>query len=291
MELIGILAAIASAASWACGTIVFDRLGKYVPPAGITFIKSSLSIVLLALLTLFTGGFTSVGIQDCALLAMSGIIGIAVGDTLFFKSLSDLGPKVQVLYFMLGQVITMLLSFLFLGEILSLQEYIGALTLLTGIVIVIWGKQEDHPNKLRGIIFGFLSILCFSVSSIVVKYTIADIDAISATFYRMFFGTIGILFVGVSSSKIKDWIQPLKQGRIFGLFLFNVLVITFGGFLLSMVAIKNISVSLASVLSTSEPVFVLLFAYLINKDKATRRELLGAAIAIVGLIIVLLYEQ
>lgn len=288
MEILGIIAAIASAASWACGTLIFDRLGRHVPPAGITFIKGALSIILLAILTMLSGGFESVNIEECLYLAVSGIIGIAIGDTLFFKSLSDLGPKVQVLYFMLGQVMTMLLSFLFLSEVLSINEYIGAIILLIGIMVVIWGKQEDHPNKTRGIIYGFLSILCFSVSSVIVKYAIADFDVVSATFYRMFFGTIGVLFVGVSSSKLKNWVQPLKQMKIFALFVFNVFVITIGGFLLSMYAIKNISVSLASVLSTTEPIFVLIFAYLFNKDKATNRELIGAVIAIVGLIIVLL---
>ncbi len=288
MEVLGILAAIASAASWACGTMIFDRLGRHVPPAGITFIKGAMSIVLLAALTMLSGGFAFANIEECIYLAISGIIGITIGDTLFFKSLNDLGPKVQVLYFMLGQVMTMLLSFLFLGEILSFTEYVGAIILLIGIMVVIWGKQEDHPNKTRGIIYGFLSILCFSASSVIVKYAIADFNVVSATFYRMFFGTIGILFAGVSLSKLKDWVQPLKQTRILAYFIVNVFIITVGGFLLSMYAIKHISVSLASVLSTTEPVFVLIFAYLLNNDKATRRELIGAAITIIGLIIVLL---
>lgn len=288
MEVLGIIAAITSAASWAFGTLMFDRLGKHVPPVGITFIKGSLSIVFMALLTLFCNGFASIGSIECLYLALSGIIGIAIGDTLFFKSLKDLGPKVQVLFFMLGQVVTMILSFVFLGEILSVKEYVGALILLVGVMVVIWEKQEGHPNKTRGIIYGLLSILCFSTSSIIIKYAIADIDVVSATFYRMFFGTVGVLFVGVSSKKIRNWVSPLKDLKILGLFVLNVLVITFGGFLLSTVAIKYISVSLASVLSTTEPIFVLLFAFLINQDKATRRELLGAAITIFGLLIVIL---
>lgn len=288
MELFGIVAAIASAASWAFGTLMFDRLGRHVSPAGTTFIKGSLSIVFMALLTFFCNGFASIRSIECVYLAISGIIGIAVGDTLFFKSLRDLGPKVQVLFFMLGQVMTMILSFVFLGEILSVTEYIGALILLMGVMVVIWDKQEEHPNKTRGIIYGMLSILCFSASSIIIKYSIDEIDVISATFYRMFFGTIGVLFVGVSSQKINSWIAPLKDIKILSLFVLNVLVITFGGFLLSTMAIKYISVSLASVLSTTEPIFVLLFAYLINHDVATKRELLGATITILGLLIVIL---
>jgi len=290
IEWIGILAALASAASWAFGTVVFDRLGKEIPYAGITFLKGAFSIVLMGALAVWGGGLVDVSLRDFAYLALSGIIGIAIGDTLFFRSLQDLGAKTQVLYFMLGQVVTMLLSFLLLGDILSLQEYVGALILLIGIVIVTWGKQEDHPNKRRGIILGFLSILCFSVSTIMVKVAIGGIDVVSATFYRMVFGTLSVMFVGVTSRKIGGWVAPLRKGSTLALFILNVVVITLGGFLLSMLAIKCISVSLASVLSATEPVFVLLLAFLINRERPTRRELVGAAISIVGLLIIILND-
>ena len=289
METIGFIAALASAASWAFGTVIFDRIGKVIPSAGLTFLKGLFSILLMGGMVLFMGGLAHCGFREFSILALSGIIGIAVGDTLFFRSLQDLGAKVQVLYFMLGQVITMSFSFLLLGDVLSVRQYIGALVLLVGIVIVTWRRQEDHPNKRRGIIGGFLSILCFSVSSIMVKVAIGDVDVVSATFYRMIFGTLAVMFMGFASKRLPSWVTPLKCVRLLGLFLLNVAVITFGGFLLSMLAIKNISVSMASVLSTTEPVFVLLFAWLINKEKASRTELLGALVTITGLLIII-YE-
>ena len=291
LEVIGFVAALASAASWAFCTVMFDRIGKVIPFAGITFLKGTFSIILMAFLTMFMGGFTSLTLEEGFYLALSGIIGIAIGDTLFFRSLQDLGAKVQVLYFMLGQIVTMFLSFLVLNEVLTLWQYIGALILLIGILIVTWGKQEDHPNKRRGIIGGFLSILCFSVSTIMVKIYIGHIDVVTATFYRMVFGTIVVMFVGVTSKKIVTWVSPLRDRKILALFLINVIVLTLGGFLLSMLAIKNISVSLASILSTTEPIFVLLFAWLINKEKATRNELMGAVITILGLLMIILNEH
>lgn len=291
LEVIGFVAALASAASWAFCTVMFDRIGKVIPFAGITFLKGTFSIILMAFLTMFMGGFTSLTLEEGFYLALSGIIGIAIGDTLFFRSLQDLGAKVQVLYFMLGQIVTMFLSFLVLSEVLTLWQYIGALILLIGILIVTWGKQEDHPNKRRGIIGGFLSILCFSISTIMVKIYIGHIDVVTATFYRMVFGTIVVMFVGVTSKKIVTWVSPLRDKKILALFLLNVIVLTLGGFLLSMLAIKNISVSLASILSTTEPIFVLLFAWLINKEKATRNELVGAVVTILGLLMIILNEH
>ena len=287
LQIIGFIAALGSAASWAFCTVLFERIGKVIPYAGITFLKGLFSILLLALIALLTGKIAELTLKEFLILTSSGIIGIAIGDTLFFKSLQDLGAKVQVLYFMLGQIITMLLSFLLLDDILSLMEYVGALVLLLGIVLVTWGKQDDHPNKKRGIIGGFLSILCFSVSTILVKETIGGMDVLTATFYRMLFGTLAISLFGITSKKISSWIKPLKEVKTLCLFIINVIVLTFGGFMLSMLAIKNISVSLASVLSTTEPIFVILFAFLINKEYPRLREIAGTAITIGGLLIII----
>ena len=288
METFGVIAALASAASWALATVIFDRIGKVMSFAAMTFFKGLFSIVLIAVLAMFSGGLTNCNTWELTILALSGVIGIAIGDTLFFRSLQDLGAKVQVLYFMVGQVVTMILSFLLLGDVLSLQEYLGALILLVGVVVVIWGTQDDRPNKRRGIIGGFISIVCFSVSTIMVKIAIGDIDVVSATFYRMVAGTICVMFVGFTTKKLVLWVKPFHDIKLLGLFLFNVVVITLGGFMLSMFAIKYISVSIASVLSTTEPVFVLIFAYFINKEKSTKKDLIGAAITICGLLIIVL---
>ena len=289
-ELIGIIAALGSACSWAFATVVFDRLGKVIAAAGMTFFKGLFSLVLMLVLIMCTGGFDTVSLHDFIFLALSGIIGISIGDTLFFRSLQDLGAKVQVLYFMLGQVVTMLLSFLLLGEILSIEEYIGATVLLCGILIVTIGKQEDHPNKVRGIVGGFASILCFSTASIMVKVSIVDVGVPTATFWRMLFSTVSVMFVGFTSKRLQAWTAPLRQTKTLLLFLLNVIVITYGGFLLSMLALKHITVSLASVLSATEPVFVLILAFLINHERVTKRELLGATVTIAGLLIILLNE-
>lgn len=287
----GILSALLSACSWAFGTITFERIGKVVPFVGITFLKGVFSIVLMILLLVVTGGLYPIGWREFSFLALSGIVGITIGDSLFFKSLQDLGAKTQVIFFLLGQILTMILSFLFLGELLSVEQYIGAFILLTGVIVTTWGTQTNHPNKIRGIIFGLASMTCFSVSAIMVKAAISDVPVITATFYRMVFGTIFTLGYGVASKNFSSWIRPLKDKKLLGLFVFNVIVITYGGFLLSMAAIKYISVSLASVLGATEPIFVLLLAFLLMREKVTKRELIGTIVTLVGLFLIINSER
>lgn len=287
----GILSALLSACSWAFGTITFERIGKVVPFVGITFLKGVFSIVLMILLLVVTGGLYPIGWREFSFLALSGIVGITIGDSLFFKSLQDLGAKTQVIFFLLGQILTMILSLLFLGELLSVEQYIGAFILLTGVIVTTWGTQTNHPNKIRGIIFGLASMTCFSVSAIMVKAAISDVPVITATFYRMVFGTIFTLGYGVASKNFSSWIRPLKDKKLLGLFVFNVIVITYGGFLLSMAAIKYISVSLASVLGATEPIFVLLLAFLLMREKVTKREVIGTIVTLVGLFLIINSER
>ena len=287
----GILSALLSACSWAFGTITFERIGKVVPFVGITFLKGVFSIMLMILLLVVTGGLYPIGWREFSFLALSGIVGITVGDSLFFKSLQDLGAKTQVIFFLLGQILTMILSLLFLGELLSFEQYIGAFILLTGVIVTTWGTQTNHPNKTRGIIFGLASMTCFSVSDIMVKAAISDVPVITATFYRMVFGTIFTLGYGVASKNFSSWIRPLKDKKLLGLFVFNVIVITYGGFLLSMAAIKYISVSLASVLGATEPIFVLLLAFLLMREKVTKRELIGTIVTLIGLFLIINSER
>lgn len=283
----GILSALLSACSWAFGTITFERIGKVVPFVGITFFKGVFSIMLMILLLVVSGGLYPIGWREFSFLALSGIVGITIGDSLFFKSLQDLGTKTQVIFFLLGQILTMILSLLFLGELLSVEQYIGAFILLTGVIVTTWGTQTNHPNKTRGIIFGLASMTCFSVSAIMVKAAISDVPVITATFYRMVFGTIFTLGYGVASKNFSSWIRPLKDKKLLRLFVLNVIVITYGGFLLSMAAIKYISVSLASVLGATEPIFVLLLAFLIMRETETKRELIGTVVTLVGLFLII----
>ena len=289
MFIIGVLIAILSAASWAMGTIIFDKIGKKMPAEGITFFKSAMSVLLMAALMLVFGFEVPTG-RQLLFLALSGLIGISVGDTLFFRSLQHLGVKMQVLYFILGQVLTVFLSYLFLGEILTLLQYIGAFVVIVGVLLVIFDKQDNRPNKFKGIVEGLLAMICYSVSIILIKSVLDDVSAVTATFYRMLFSVVFVLIGGLFGKKVKVWAEPLKQRNTLALFAVNAVIVTYGGFLMSVLALKYIDVSIASILSTTEPLFTLLFAFLINKDKPTKRELIGAAVTFIGVLMMIVFQ-
>lgn len=289
MFVIGIIIAAMSAASWAIGTILFERIGSRIQASAITFFKSLFSLILMALLMSVFGWEIPSG-HNILLLALSGIVGISIGDTLFFRSLQFLGAKIQVLYFIMGQVVTILLSYLVLGEILTVAQYVGSLVILFGVLLVIVGKQDDHPNKLRGVLEGFLAMLCYSFSIIVIKQVVDEMSAVTVTFYRMLFSAVFVLIGGLVGGQLREWGASFWKRDVAGLFLLNVVIVTYGGFLLSVLALKYIDVAIASIIFTTEPIFTFVFVYLLNHEKPTRREVIGAVVALSGMLLMILYQ-
>lgn len=285
----GIFAALISAASWGLGTVIFEKISKKLPAAEITFIKSTLSVILLFTLTLFTGGLQAVGLRQLTLLALSGIVGITLGDTLFFMSLKNLGAKTQVLFFMLGQIFTAVLSFLILGEKITLSQCLGMALILSGVGFSIFDKTNNQENKIKGIICSVGAIICFSMSYIMIKDVMEDVDSVTASFYRMSSCTVAMLPGVFFAKKRENVVSALKDKKTSLLFMINVIVITYGGFLMSVAAIKYLNVALASILTATEPIFTLVFVYFINKEKIKLREIIGCVTAFLGITIIILW--
>ncbi|HBD09041.1 MAG TPA: EamA family transporter, partial [Syntrophobacteraceae bacterium] len=271
-RILGITAALASSASWALGSILFKKLGESLSPLAMTLAKGMVSIVLLGVVLCFTG-VADVTLEPLLLLAASGILGIAVADSLFFEALQDLGPHALAVLMMLGMVVTPILAVLFLGESPTPLAWAGIVLVVAGIGVVLYAKLtgDEERSSLRGTILGTLSVICMAVSMIIAKKGLASISAMQATFIRMVAGTAGMLLCGIVTGRLGKWMLPFREPRLLSLFVFSVCVVTFGGFWLSLVAIKYVDVSIAYTLNSTEPLFILPLAVLILKDKVTSR--------------------
>ena len=283
-RILGITAALASSASWALGSILFKRLGETLSPLAMTLAKGTVSIILIGVVLCFTG-LSEVTLEPLLLLAASGILGIAIADSLFFEALQDLGPHALAVLMMLGMVITPIMAVLFLGESPTRLAWAGIVLVVAGIGIVLHAKFTggEERSSIRGAILGTLSVICMAVSMIIAKKGLASISAMQATFIRMVAGTVGMLLCGILMGRLGKWMLPFREPRLLGLFVVSVCVVTFGGFWLSLVAIKYVDVSIAYTLNSTEPLFILPLAVLILKEKVTLRALLGTIVALAGI--------
>ena len=289
-KLIGIAAALGSAASWALGSILFKRLGERLSSPAMTLAKQIISVVFLAA-ALALVGFQPLATDDLLLLVVSGLLGIALGDTFFFAALQDLGPVALIVLLTLGQVLTVVLAVVYLGESPAPWAWMGIGLVICGVGTVLLGKVggEQGVTGRRGMLFGLLSVVCMSVSMIIAKEGLDSVSALQATFLRMAAGAVGMFLFGLASGRLRDWLLPFRDLRLGAGFLAAVMLVTFGGFWLSLVAIKYVDVSVANTLGSIEPVFVLPFAVVFLKEKATWSTVLGTLTTVAGVVLLVRY--
>lgn len=283
-HLIGILAALASAASWAVGTLLFKGIGEEFSPMAMTFIKSCLGLVLLAG-ALFFAGWEPVQSFPLGWLSLSGLLGISLGDTFFFAALRRMPAHQLIILMLLAPVVTLFMAFCFLGERPAIVCWIGIILVLGGVTLTFKGKAElDQEARQRGLglLFGVLSVLSMAGSIIIAKIGLQDVSALQGTFLRLLFGFAGMLVVGLSRREVKSWVVPLRQAGLGWRFLLAVVVVTFGGFWLSLDAIKRLDVSIANTLLATEPVFALPLAVICLREQATGAAVIGAIVALCG---------
>jgi drug/metabolite transporter (DMT)-like permease len=101
-------------------------------------------------------------------------------------------------------------------------------------------------------------------------------------------GTVGILLYGLLRRQVTDWLNPFQDKRMVVFFFTSVCVIMFGGFWLSLVAIKFLDVAIASTLGATEPFFVLPLAFFILKERIALVEVIGAFLTVCGVAIIII---
>lgn len=290
-QLLGIAAALGSAASWAVGAVLFKRVGEEMSPVGMALAKGAMSVVLLGL-AVCAFGFLPMESTAMWQLVLSGLIGIAIGDILFFRALQHLTAVAMLVLMVVGQVLTILLALVFLHEVPSAMEWVGMGFVLAGVCVALSADLggEKRSSSWRGVMFGLASVACMSVSVIITKGPVEHLPSLQATFVRMAAGTLGVFAAGLVSGQMGGWLAPLRNGRFFMNFLMAVCVVTFGGFWLSVFAIKHLDVAVANTLNSTEPIFVIPLAYFVLKETISVRSVIGAVSVVTGVALILLHS-
>lgn len=288
LQLVGIGAALTSALAWAGGAVLYKKIGERASSFGMNVVKSLLSLLLLGAV-LAMAGIEHIHSDALVLLVISGVLGIAVGDTLFFEALSRVGPHIVVLLSLLGQVLTIVFALFFLGETVTLAMLAGIGMVLAGITVVLYnqGSREEREVSLIGVVFGLLSVVSMSVSIIIAKKGLASVSALQATFIRIAAGTAGLMIWGLLSGGLREWLTPFRDVALMKKISTAVIVTSVGGFWLFHVALKYIDVSIASTLNATETLFVIPLAMIFLKETITLRSMIGTVISVCGVILLI----
>lgn len=227
-------------------------------------------------------------------LALSGFIGLALGDGLLFEAFVLIGARLSMLMMSLVPIISTILAWTFLNEILNLFEVIAIIMTVGGIIWVIFernhrGNLAESRNYLLGILCALGGALGQAFALITAKKGLAgDFPALSANLIRVLTATIFFwiiaLIQGRAASNFAFWSNRTARWAIIGGSIFG----PFLGIWLSMIAIKYAHIGIASTLMALPPIFLLPISYWIFKERHSWRTIVGTVLAVAGVAIIFL---
>jgi len=140
-------AALAAAFCWAFSSLLWRRLPTSLSAARLNLLKNLLAVALLLPLALLLPW--QMAPRSLLLLALSGVLGIALGDTLFFAALRRLGTRRTLTIDAGGPAVTSLAGVALLGEVPRPAQWLG-IALITLAVLLVVHQRAPRPDGPEG---------------------------------------------------------------------------------------------------------------------------------------------
>ncbi len=289
---IGEILSLAAAVLWALSLVLFRRSGERVHPIALNAFKDVLATVLFVPLILLSGESLvhRAPTRDVMLLLASGVIGVAVADTLLFYSLNMLGAGAYALVSSLYSPIIILLSFVFLGERLSAWQLVGAGLIVVSVLEVAFGDAGVHlPPRRRAlaILLGVLDVSSMGVGVVIVKPVLDVSPLFWAAEVRLVGGVAALALLLGLHPRRREILGTLSVRSHRGVTLASSLI---GGFVAMAFWIGGMQLadaSVASALNQTYTVFTLVLAALILREPITRMRALAVTTALAGALLVI----
>lgn len=297
----GELAALSASAFWAFASLLFTQLSRDYGPIVMNALKCVVALAMMGVTLLLLEGViwpTNVPANDTWLLAISGLVGLSIGDTAYFHALTRLGARRALLMTALVPPTTAMLAWPALGEALNAWMLLGMALTMGGVVWVIMervptpdGVDEQTESKARtwGIVFALVAVLCQSTGNVLTKMGGEAASAIGISVVRVAIGSLGLLVVVGARGKLSTLVAPLRDGKALSRLVLATLTGTYLGIWLLNAGLKYTShTGIAATLSSTSPIFVLPLAWLMTNEDLSPRAIIGAVIAVAGVAVLFL---
>ncbi|MBW3042546.1 EamA family transporter [Prochlorococcus marinus] len=160
--MIGFFAAISAVFFWTFACSIWRKESANLLPRQINIYKNVLASIFF-LPVVFTIGWIS-DISSILVLIISGIIGIALGDTLYINSLKIIGTRKTLSFEALTPIIATTVGTISINEIYPQKVWIGAFIVSFCLFMIVrqntFHQENSRENKILGILCALGSVLC-----------------------------------------------------------------------------------------------------------------------------------
>jgi drug/metabolite transporter (DMT)-like permease len=280
--------ALGCALTWAIAVLLFRDIGP-MDARALNLFKNVAAVGLLAVTMAVLGHHVDWhrSTRDWWLLAGSAVLGITIGDSLFFAGLQRIGANLAAITDCVYAPIVVGLSVLALNEPVTQGLLIGAPLVALGLVVVSWHKPGGVPIDRLGVAYALGGVVATALGVVMAKPILERSDLLEVTTVRLVIASLTLLPIQAVTGRIRVSLALFKPQPLWRKMWPAVIVGPYLSMLLWLGGLKYAPVSRAALLNQMATVFLLLLSRFVGGEVVPKRRWFGASIALSGALCVL----
>lgn len=284
------LAALGTATCWATTGILASDAIRALGAFHFNLIRQVFVTLILAIIVVASGTLALPDWPAVAVLAVSGVVGILLGDTLNFAAVGRLGPRRAGAIFALNAPMAAILGWVLLGERLGLQAWAGVALTVAGVALAILGRPASGAHRLElvrgglwiGVLFGLGAALGQAAGMLIARpYMAGGLDPYVGSLVRV--GASGIVMGLLANLPVAPPRPRAVPRSALVLTALTALIGLLLGMTLFLYALQGSQTGIIATLSATSPVIILPLLWLRTGQRPTLTSWIGAALAVAGL--------
>ncbi len=286
--------ALIAAVSFAAGIVLVRKTaGEAGESFSVTAISIFIGIPFFAIAITISGewhNLISISWRALALLGAAGVIHFIIGRLLAYNSFRLIGANRGTPITQISPIYTVILSWIFLDEKLTVFIAFGALCMLAGVFFISQekgrpdvGGKKPPPHDMKGILMSLGAGLCWGITPVLIKPALAEAgSAVAGNFisYAMAGILMGLMLLSrtrrsnFARLSYKKNIAPMALAGLF----------TAAGQLLYFAALGRSPANVVAPLVSIQILFIFFFSFLINRkiELFTPKVFIGMAATLAG---------
>ncbi len=295
--MLGVAIALLTALSWAGSSTILKFLTARIDTLSLNTLRLWTGSIILLSFIYFSGKgdlYFAIELAPLLLVIASGVIALAVGDSIYIKSLSFIDVSRA---FPIGQctfpVMTMVAAILFLGEPFTWLNCIGAALVILGVYLVAaFGERKRALSadvNAKGEVLALAAAVAWTLGAITLKLGVTDMDAFVAAAVRIPASALALSGLVLSRKRKDETLQFQKYGpRNIALAACSGILSCGVGAVGVVTAMQLIGAGKTILITTMAPILILPLSVLFLKEKLTRFGVFGVVTCVAGVCLVAL---
>jgi DME family drug/metabolite transporter len=294
MFIIGIIAALTAAFSWAVSAAFYKRGAQNVSSLAANLIRIIPPLILLAVVAFFLNLYTMIPfltIDQLWLIFGSSLFAFVLGDILYFVTIKNIGVSRGVPITAIYPLFVLIFQVLFFVQPISLLMIPAALITVTGVAILSNQLEStsdiDQPRNQRQKIIGIGAAIgtafCWSISILFLSEVLQTTNLVLVAVIRLIIALL-ILTPLVLTQQIIQKQTPITQRQLLylcvgGLFALGLGYLTFA------LSLQILDTTSAALLSSLTPLFAAIIGWRSLHEQLDLKTTLGIIACIAGIIL------